>query len=298
MTATATATFTRPVASIDASSGEQDSNFIPRGPIEASLNFHLDPADGSSTSFHYVETPPQGEPQFNYSQYSQKVDITDIRNRESDFSLDQDAFQALQNISSTADPSFTDEDNIQSVYYPEVQQLILKHVPGAKRVVIFDHTIRRAHPDAHRKPVTRVHIDQTPKSAAQRVRTHLPADEAEELIQGRYRIINVWRPINGPVQMNPLAVASSVSVPDEDLVPVELRYPHRTGETFGVKYSPGQRWYYWSGMTNEERLLLKCSDSLEDTPGRRVPHTAFSDPRTPIGAKARESIEVRALVFG
>ena len=30
----------------------------------------------------------------------------------------------------------------------------------------------------------------------------------------------------------------------------------------------------------------------------RVPHTAFVDPRTPEGAPGRESIEVRALVFG
>jgi hypothetical protein len=29
-----------------------------------------------------------------------------------------------------------------------------------------------------------------------------------------------------------------------------------------------------------------------------VPHTAFVDPRTPKGAKGRESIEVRALVYG
>lgn len=30
----------------------------------------------------------------------------------------------------------------------------------------------------------------------------------------------------------------------------------------------------------------------------RVPHTAFADPRTPSDVPGRESIEVRALVFG
>ena len=86
---------------------------------------------------------------------------------------------------------------------------------------------------------------------------------------------------------------------DEDLVGVEHRYPDRTGETAGVQYNAGQRWWYWSGMRNEERLLLKCFDS-DETVGRwgRVPHTAFVDPRTPEGAVGRESIEVRALVFG
>lgn len=56
-------------------------------------------------------------------------------------------------------------------------------------------------------------------------------------------------------------------------------------------------------MTNNERLLLECFDSealKEGTKvqGGRVPHTAFVDPRSPAGAKGRESIEVRALVFG
>jgi len=179
-----------------------------------------------------------------------------------------------------------------------VEKLILEHVPGATRVLLFDHTIRRSTPGASRAPVTRVHIDQTPASAEARVRHHLP-DEAEQLLRGRYRIINIWRPLNGPVVAHPLAVADSASVRDEDLVGVEHRYPDRTGETAGVRRNAGQRWWYWSGMRNGERLLLKCFDS-DETVGRwgRVPHTAFVDPRTPEGAVGRESIEVRALVFG
>jgi hypothetical protein len=69
----------------------------------------------------------------------------------------------------------------------------------------------------------------------------------------------------------------------------------------GVKFNPGQKWFYWSGMTGDERLLLKCSDSKGDRDGdvaQWVPHTAFVDGRTPEGARPRESIEVRALVFG
>ena len=79
----------------------------------------------------------------------------------------------------------------------------------------------------------------------------------------------------------------------------EFTYPNRNGQTAAVAYNPGQKWYYWSGMKNEDRLLLKCFDS-DETVGQwgRVPHTAFTDPRTPEGAVGRESIEVRALVFG
>jgi hypothetical protein len=191
---------------------------------------------------------------------------------------------------------WTDEEKIKSVYYPEVEQLLLDNLPGSHKIFLFDHTIRR--PGTNRSAVTRVHIDQTAKSTAARVSHHLP-DEAEELLRGRFRIVNVWRPLNGPVQANPLAVADSATVLDEDLIPVEHRYPERTGETAGVKYNEGQKWYYLSGMENNERLFLKCYDS-DETVGRygRVPHTAFDDPRTPKDAPGRESIEVRALVFG
>jgi hypothetical protein len=187
-------------------------------------------------------------------------------------------------------------------YYPEVEKLILDHVPGTNKVFIFDHTIRRSTAGAPRAPVTRVHIDQTVKSATQRVHHHLPK-EAEKLLQGRYRIINIWRPLNGPVQANPLGFASSSTLRDEDLIPVEHRYPDRTGETAGIRYNPGQKWHYLSGMKNNERLFLECFDSEARKPGTkvlggRVPHTAFQDPRTPEGAVGRESIEVRALVFG
>ena len=92
-----------------------------------------------------------------------------------------------------------------------------------------------------------------------------------------------------------MAYADSRSVPDEDIVPVEHRYPDRTGETAGVKFTPKGRWHYWSGMTNDERILLQCYDSKD---GARTPHTAFKDPRTQPDWPGRESIEVRALVFG
>ena len=83
---------------------------------------------------------------------------------------------------------------------------------------------------------------------------------------------------------------------EEDLVGIEHRYEERTGETAGVRFGEGMRWWYWSGMADQERLLLQCFDSWDL--GARVPHTAFVDPRSGEAAKARESIEVRALVFG
>lgn len=272
----------------------QDASYIPRGPVTTSLSFFKAPADGS-TPFYYVETPPQGQPKFNYSEEFHRVQMNDIRGRESDFNLEIDAFQAISNVAS-AEQDFTEDEHIKQTYYPEVEKLLLENVAGAHKVVLFDHTIRRSSPNAARAPVTRTHVDQTARSTEWRVRLHSP-DEADELLKGRYRIINVWRPLNGPVQGHPLGFASARSVDDTDLIGVEHRYPHRTGETASVRFNPGQEFYYWSGMTNEERLFLKCFDSQEGV-GQRVPHTAFVDPRTPEGARGRESIEVRALVYG
>lgn len=286
--------------SAPAASKTEDVNFqglpIPRGPVTASLSFYKAPEDGSKP-YNYVEKQPEGVPQRNFGEQWQDVTIGDLRGQEGRFTLDNNAFDTIANVPSE-EHDFIDDSRIRNIYYPEVEKLLLEKVPGANRVLLFDYTIRRSNPGASRAPVVRVHIDQTPASAAARVRHHLP-DEAEQLLQGRYRIINVWRPLNGPVMTSPLAVADSQTVRDEDLVPVEHRYPDRTGETAAVNYHPEQKWYYWSGMKNEDRLLLKCYDS-DETVGQwgRVPHTAFVDPRSPEGAVGRESIEVRALVFG
>lgn len=181
------------------------------------------------------------------------------------------------------------------------------HRTGATRVFIFDHTIRRQLPSGGgapasrslRGPVQRVHIDQSYSASLSRVPHHLP-DEAEQLLKGRVQIINVWRPIS-TVLRDPLAVADAHSVPDSDLVPVGLIYTKptpRRGETLSVKYNEAHRWYYKSGLTPEEVLFIKCFDTKTDGRARRVPHTAFVDPDTDReDVPARESIEVRALVF-
>ncbi|CAG8960611.1 hypothetical protein HYFRA_00013489 [Hymenoscyphus fraxineus] len=277
------------------------SSYIPRGDAVVTLNYFTPPEDGS-VPFNYVEDPPEGEPKQNYGMVDIQVPITDIRGHEDEYNLDKDAFKVVSNVPESAEKDFVDDASIEKNYYPELEKLILDHVPGSNRVVFFDHTIRRSSPGANRGPVTRVHIDQTKTSARQRVFQHAPED-AEKLLQGRYRIINIWRPLNGPVQSSPLGFASSATMEDEDLIPIEHRYPDRTGEIAGIRYNEGQKWYYLSGMENNERLFLECFDSEALKPnsevkGGRVPHTAFTDPRTPEGAVGRDSIEVRTLVFG
>lgn len=281
------------------------SSRVPRGPVQAKLNFFQSPSDGA-TPYNYVDSVPEGEPRRNFGDETREVTINDVRGQESQFNLDNDAFQVVQDVPPSAEKDFTDDESIKANYYPELEQLLLSQIPGSTKVVFFDHTIRRADPKAHRGPVQRVHIDQTAMSTEKRVRRHLTGEgEADKLLAGRYRIVNVWRPLNkGPVESFPLAVASSASLADADVVPVEHRYDNGyLGQTAAIKHNPAHKWYYLSGMTGSERLLLQCFDSEAlkegtNVKGGRVPHTAFVDPRTHPDAEGRESIEVRALVFG
>ncbi|KAI1351879.1 hypothetical protein F5Y01DRAFT_105666 [Xylaria sp. FL0043] len=276
---------------------------VPSGTVTAKLNFSRPPPDGQ-VAFNYVDAPPAGEPQHNVERHWQEVTIEDIRGRESEFNLDHDAFQIIQDVPESKETEFVDDASIKANYYPEVEKLLLDNIPGSNRIFLFDHTIRRADPKANRKAVQTVHIDQTAYSAEKRVRSHM-GDDAEKLLQGRYRIVNVWRPLNKkPVESMPLGFASSSTLDQKDVIPVEHRYPHGyIGQTAAIAYNPSQKWYYLSGMVGSERLLLECfdSESLKEgstVDGGRVAHTAFEHPLSPPDAEGRESIEVRAIVFG
>ena len=142
----------------------------------------------------------------------------------------------------------------------------------------------------------RVHNDYTAKSGPQRVRDLL-GDEADELLKKRFAVINVWRPIRGPVVDAPLAVTDASSVADGDLVASDLIYPDRTGEIYYVKYNPDHKWFYVPAMRTDEVLLIKCYDSMKDGRARFSLHSAFDDPTSPAKAKPRQSIEVRTIAY-
>ncbi|KII90542.1 hypothetical protein PLICRDRAFT_39109 [Plicaturopsis crispa FD-325 SS-3] len=263
--------------------------------VQTTLNY-LTPTD--EAPFNYVELPPTGKPRSNIVPDPRPVVVHDVRGREDEVGIDKTGFTFLKSVS--AEKEFVDDAKIKETYYKEVEDLLKKEV-GAKRVFIFDHTIRRAEAgelDSYNKrgPVMRVHVDQTYSAAIARVYYHLGA-EAERLVKGRVRIINVWRPIGNPVAHHPLATADFFSLDEKnDLVSTRHIYPDREGATFSVKYNPQHRWYYLSNQTPDEVTLIKCFDSDEDK-ARLTPHTAFLDSTSPESAPQRQSIEVRALVF-
>jgi hypothetical protein len=215
-----------------------------------------------------------------------------------ELSLDGSGFVLVEHKTRVKD--FFDAGELKAVYYPEVERLI-RDLSGASRVVLFDHTLRsgdEAEREARlvREPVLSAHNDYTEWSGPQRVRDILP-HEAEELLQRRFAIIQVWRAIDRPIEANPLAVADARSVAFEDLLVAERRYPNRVGQTYRLQYSPNHRWYYFPRMRRDEALVFKVFDSAKDGRARFTPHTSFADPASPPDAAPRQSIEARALVF-
>lgn len=248
----------------------------------------------------YMYDPPPGVPRLSASYEQHAVPIRDLRAVESDLSLDAEGFRLVSHQSRVLD--FYDDSEVRATHYPEVETLVAE-VAGAHRVLVFDHTVRRRLPETssvpaaeRREPVPRVHNDYTVKSGPQRVRD-LMADEADTLLRRRFSIINVWRPIRGPLEDWPLALCDAGSVMPGDLIATDLLYKDRTGETYSVRYNAAHRWFYAPRMTRNEVLLFRCYDSTERGSARFVPHAAFEDPTAPPGIASRESIELRCLVF-
>ena len=247
---------------------------------------------GPEKPAYYRIEPPPGVPKSNGITDPHEMTIEDARGRESEFTLDRNGFALIK--APTAMTDFYSPDEIKRTYYPEVERLV-RDTLGASRVFVFDNNVRNATRPGMPVPSRQVHNDHTVNSAPRRVRDHLGAD-AEELLKHRFGIVNVWRPVRGPVLDSPLALCDAQSFTDADLIASDLVYAHVRGETSRVAYNPAHRWYYFSEMQTDEVLFIRVHDSANDGRARLSFHTSFENPLTP-DAPPRESIEVRTLVF-
>jgi hypothetical protein len=263
--------------------------------IEATLNYLLDTGEAPWT---YSGGDGSTEVRSGGERDPHKVTIRNGRPHAGEFTLERSGFRFVRH--DTAMKDFLDRDEVKRVYYPEMEALI-KAESGAKRVVVFDHTLRTAD-DAFREerkirePVQRVHNDYTEWSGPQRVRDVLP-DEAEDLLKRRFAIVQTWRPFRHPVETFPLAIADAASLAPGDLVVSERRYPNRVGQTYAITYNPAHRWFWFPRQQRNEAIVFKVFDSEKDGRARWTAHTAFDDPTAPPNARPRESIEIRTLAF-
>lgn len=235
-----------------------------------------------------------------------EVDVEDARHRSDginrQYDLNASGTILIKHQSSVA--NYLDKRQLKQIYEVEIETLLnatLNTGSGGCRVHIFDHTIRASDAAIReqkqtREPATLVHNDYTANSGFQCLTENLP-EEAEQLSNRRFQIINIWRPLVDPVESFPLAFCDASSIVPTDLVDTERRAPDHVGELSLVTYNPAHRWFYFSNMRPNEVLLFKTFDSLPE--GRRGcgAHTAIDIIGRSADAKPRESIESRAFVF-
>lgn len=254
---------------------------------------------GRNCDFYYYE-PPEDTRRYPAGTDKRMIQIHDGWDQAEGLSVDVEGFEIR-----SFDPSFTDFDSdasIEGTFYDQVIDFVTART-GARRVKVFDHTIRRRMSDdlkqqtvIRRPAVQLIHSDYTEASGPQRVHDLLP-DEAEDLLSRRVAFYNVWKPLFDPVEELPLACCDCRSMASGDLMIMELKYPDRTGEVYVMRYSPEHRWSYFPLMQPDQALLLKTYDSETDGRARFNGHTAFEDPTTPENARPRQSIEVRTMAF-
>ncbi|KAL9044193.1 MAG: hypothetical protein Q9214_002652 [Letrouitia sp. 1 TL-2023] len=279
----------------------ENANGCTENSVQATFNFTRDLVDKLTELYFYETDDTKGihEP----GDDAHEITVTDGWDKADSFSVDKEGFS--HHKFETSYDQWEDEEATRAKFYPEVVDF-LKETLGAKRVLVFDHTIRTQANQAkkltqetntsQRAPVMLVHCDYTAESGPARVRQLLP-EEAEDLLSRRVAFINFWKPVHHTVEERPLAMCDTTTTKPDDFFKLHLRYRDRNGENYVMKHRDGQKWYYFPKMTPDEVILLKTYDSETDGRARFVSHSAFEDPTSPKDAPMRESIEIRTIAF-
>jgi hypothetical protein len=251
-----------------------------------------------------------------------KVKVRDGRAIKKHFTLDTHGFVLADSITTVAD--FYDSDEVDRIYQGEVAREVAR-LTGASFVAPMGWMIRNSGdiskfqkqkkgPYTHRggvqPPAGEAHIDTEPGRAdrhAERIyRQHKPDGPGYK----RFIYSSFWRTFSEPPQDCPLAVCDNRSVRDDEGVPNVLYIVDKIPEGEALfapmpdadqpaaaifRYSPDHRWWYFSGMTRDEAMVIKFHDS-DRSVAWRTPHTAFWD-NSFSDRKVRASIECRSVAF-
>ncbi|TVY13097.1 hypothetical protein LARI1_G008738 [Lachnellula arida] len=237
------------------------------------------------------------------------VVVRDGRQHRDKYSLEKTGFCLVDDTSQVTD--WDDESTLHGLYAAETERLI-KRLTGADKVIVFEPTLRRASTTTAWQPFgSEVHADYTARTANNLLESFLAKSGEPDFPYKRTLYMNVWHALSPGPQDWPLAMCDPRSVdaddsramprvrvevlPELDKVPSEEPDPDTPAAQM-FYYRPEHSWWYFSDMKADEALVFKLYDSDETSETRRVPHTAFHDTMRK-GAVARESIEIRTLVY-
>jgi hypothetical protein len=219
--------------------------------------------------------------------------------------------------------NFYDAAEVERVFYPEMEELLLEFFPGATDALVYNHDVFDKHysgdrtedqdnknPGVNANYANLVHNDLNDNSGRVRCRElltrnlrnfgreqHYTAAEADAKMSRRFMSINLAKPME-TVRQNPFVLCAWPSFADQPYITNYRVYDDRVGETTRFTYRPEHEWYWIPEQTSTEVSMLKCYDSVTDgSVSRWSFHTACVDPTAPPDAPCRKNVVVRSYVF-
>ncbi len=219
--------------------------------------------------------------------------------------------------------NFYDAHEVERVYYPEIEQLLLDFFPGATDALVYNHDVFDKHyegdrtenqedknPGVNANYANLVHNDLNDNSGRVRCRELLTQNlrnfgreqkyteaEADAKMSRRFMSINLAKPME-TVEQNPFVLCAWPSFADQPYINNYRIYDDRVGETTRFTYRPEHEWYWIPKQTPTEVSMLKCYDSVTDgSVSRWSFHTASIDHTAPDDARCRKNLVVRSYVF-
>ncbi len=219
--------------------------------------------------------------------------------------------------------NFYDSAEVQRVYYPEIEKLLLEFFPDATDALVYNHDVfdkdyqgdrtedqDAKNPGVNSRYVNLVHNDLNDNSGRVRCRElltknlrnfgreqHYSDAEADAKMSRRFMSLNLAKPME-TVRQYPFVLCAWPSFADQPYITNYRIYDDRVGETTRFTYRPEHEWYWIPQQTPTEVSMLKCYDSVTDgSVSRWSFHSACIDPTTPLDAPCRKNVVVRTYVF-
>jgi hypothetical protein len=219
--------------------------------------------------------------------------------------------------------NFYDSAEVERVFYPEIEKLLLEFFPGATDALVYNHEVfdkdysgdrsedqEAKNPGVNAQYSNVVHNDLNDNSGRVRCRElltrnlrnfgrvqHYTEEEADAKMSRRFMSINLAKPME-TVEQFPFVLCAWPSFADQPYITNYRVYDDRVGETTRFTYRPTHEWYWFPQQKRNEVSMLKCYDSVTDgSVSRWSFHTACIDPTAPADARCRKNIVVRSFVF-
>ncbi|CAG8959270.1 hypothetical protein HYFRA_00012628 [Hymenoscyphus fraxineus] len=248
---------------------------------------------------------------------SRVAKVHDLRGKEDQFTLADNGFIFTELKTSGKDEDFFNEEWVKSVYYKEVGEVV-KKVTGCDLAIVYQHVNRSAAQSldesnpanmgdpAKNGPATKPHCDFSGEhmdAYPKLMGASLPKPIKDMWdSSSRWAMYGAWKP-RVTITRDPLIVADSQSLRDEDYLPVE-REVGPDGHKFILgNYLIAQpseenahKWYYLHRQRPDEIVIFGGTDTKQDKKGWRCAHTAAVNPHY-VNDPPRESIEVRCVAI-